>query len=94
MGKKEQPKPEIKLFKIETGVELPKQKRKEGTTSKKIREVLMKLPIGGSFVIEKKHESAVRVIIKDEAAFKNYCVTIRNIENEAGYKRVFRIPKK
>jgi hypothetical protein len=89
--KKEEP---FELFKIETGVELPKNKKKEGPITKALKKSLEKLPPNGSFVIKKNQEAVVRRLLKDEVQFKSYIVTIRSIEDHPDYKRVFRLVKK
>lgn len=84
----------IELFKIETGIKLPKSRKKDGVITKAIRKSLEDLPVDGSFPIKKNQESIVRRLIKDEVKFKSYNVTIRSIEGFPDYKRVFRLVKK
>ena len=91
---KEKKKDSFELFKIESGIKLPKSKKKEGPITKALRKSLEEVPIDGSFVIKKNQESVVRRLLKDEVKFKLYNVTVRSIEGFPDYKRVFRISKK
>ena len=93
MKKKVTHKQAIKLFKIELGLVVPPRKGKKPTVSDEIHAVLLKTPVGGSFLIKRNQEALVRRLLKDNAAdFKSFKITIRQAEEGRDYMRVYRLP--